>query len=209
MQPVSLRIGEGDEAGWHPSLVLDFREGEEITLGVPTHRGYEVRVEPGTTLDAQAVLPDGLRVFSATVLARVAEPVPALRVSWPQTVQRVQRRDAVRVEVMLPLEARVLDPEGEPRALAGSTIDVSEGGIRFSLPEALEPEREVELRIHLPAGAVDCAGRVLRAGVSEGAAPERRNWAAVAFAELPPAARRALSRHISEVQRERLRRGAA
>ena len=205
MQPVSLRVGEGEDGGWHPSLVLDSVEGREITLGVPTHRGYEVRVEPGATLSVQAVLPDGLRVFSATVLERVAEPGPGLRVTWPRSVQRVQRRDTVRVETTLPVEARVLDPGGEPRALAGSTIDVSEGGMRFSLAEAVEPEREMALRLGLPGGAVECAGRALRAGVDEAAPPERRHWAAVVFTELPAAARRELSRHISGVQHDRLR----
>lgn len=211
MQPVSLRIGEGDGAGWYPSLVLDFEEGREILVGAPTLRGQEVRVEPGTEVDVQATHPDGLRVFAARVVRRESEPGPALRLTWPEGVRRVQRREAVRVDVAVPVEVRAARSGDPPRTLAGTTVDLSERGMRVALPEAVEPGTELEVRLHLPGGALplECAGRALRGGEDRDAAAERRFWTAVELTSVPPTARRELTRFVFEVQREQLRRGVA
>lgn len=206
MQPVSLRIGEGEGAGWYPSRVLDFEEGRDVLVGAPVHRGREVRVEPGTAVDVQSTHPDGVRVFATAVVRREAEPGPALRLAWPASVQRVQRRGAVRVEVRVPVEVRAA-----AGTLAGTTTDLSESGMRVALPEPVEPGAELEARLHLAGDGppLECAGRALRGGETEDAAPGLRFWTAVEFTAVPPAARRDLARFIFETQRERLRGGAA
>jgi c-di-GMP-binding flagellar brake protein YcgR len=210
MQPVSLRVGEGEDTGWYPSLVLDFEEGGEILVGVPAHRGYEVRVERGTVVEVQTTQADGLRVFACAVLGRQVEPSPALRLGWPASVRRVQRRETVRVAVMVPVEVRFADADGEPRALPGSTMDLSEGGMRCALAEPVEPGTEMEVRVLLPGTApVECTGQVIRGGENEAAAAERRWWAAVAFTGASPAARRELTRFVFDTQREHLRKGVA
>ena len=45
----------------------------------------------------------------------------------------------------------VLDEDGSPRC-SGHAYDISEGGMRFELLDALEPGSTVELRIDLPGG---------------------------------------------------------
>lgn len=211
MQPVSLRIGEGEGAGWYPSQVLDFAEGRDILVGAPVHRGREVRVEPGTMVDVQSTHPDGVRVFVTAVVRREAEPGPALRLAWPASVQRVQRRGAVRVEVRVPVELRAAAAGALPRLLAGTTTDLSEGGMRVALPEPVEPGASLEARLHLPGDAapLECAGRALRGGETEDAAPGQRFWTAVEFTGVRHAARGELARFVFEAQRERLRGGAA
>lgn len=211
MQPLSLRVGGGEGPGWYPSRVLDFEEGREIRVAIPVLRGDEVPVEPGTVLDVRSTHPDGVHVFAATVLGRAAEPAPALVITWPQGVQRIQRRDAVRVEVRVRVEVWTGSPGGAPRELAGATTDLSEGGMRAALAEAVEAGTELEARLHLPGGVppVECAGRVVRGGESEGAADGERFWTAVEFTRVPPAARRELTRFVFGAQREQLRGGAA
>lgn len=211
MQPVSLRVGGGEGPGWYPSRVLDFEEGREIRVAVPVLRGDEVPVEPGTVLDVQSTHPDGVHVFAATVLRRVAEPGPALVITWPDSAQRVQRRDSVRVEAQVRVEVRTASPGGPARELDGTTLDLSEGGMRAAVPEPVEAGTELEARLHLPGGGppVECAGRAVRGGESEDAAPGGRFWTAVEFTSVPPAARRELTRFVFGVQREQIRGGAA
>ncbi|MEW5929675.1 MAG: PilZ domain-containing protein [Gemmatimonadota bacterium] len=211
MQPVSLRIGEGEGAGWYPSRVLDLEEGRDVLVGAPVHRGHEVRVEPGTAVDVQSTHPDGVRVFVSRVVRREEEPGPALRLAWPASVQRAQRRGAVRVEVRVPVELRAAAAGAPPRTLAGATTDLSEGGMRVALPEPVEPGAELEARLHLPGDAapLECAGRALRGGETEDAAPGLRFWTAVEFTAVPHAARRELARFVFDAQRARLRGGAA
>lgn len=210
MQPLSLEIGTEREAVWYPSLVLDFQEGREVVVGVPTERGYEVRVEPGTVVRVQTAHPDGLRMFSCTVLRREAEPSPRLRLSWPSAVERVQRRDNVRVEVMVDVRLHLHLPEEDPRTLSGLTTDLSAGGMRILLGEVLPPGTELEIRLLVPGGdELECTGEVLRTGENPGGAPGRRTWAAVRFTGLSPVVERELTRFIFDIQRERLRRGVA
>ncbi|HEX8273881.1 MAG TPA: PilZ domain-containing protein [Longimicrobiaceae bacterium] len=206
MQPVSLRIGEGEGAGWYPSRVLAFEDGRDILVGAPVHRGREVRVEPGTAVDVQSTHPDGVREFVTAVVRRESEPGPALRLAWPASVQRVQRRGAVRVEVAVRVELR-----WAAGALSGATTDLSEGGMRVALPEPVEPGTGLEARLHLSGDGppLECAGRALRGGETEGAAPGQRFWTAVEFTAVPPAARGELARFVFEAQGERLRGGAA
>jgi c-di-GMP-binding flagellar brake protein YcgR len=210
MQPVSLRIGEGEGAGWYPSRVLALEDGRDILVGAPMHRGREVRVEPGTAVDVQSTQPDGARVFVSAVVRRESEPGPALRLAWPASVQRVQRRGAVRVEVAVRVELRWAAAPGA-RTLAGVTVDLSEGGMRVALPEPVEPGTGLEARLHLSGDGppLECAGRALRGGETEDAAPGQRFWTAVEFTAVPPAARGELARFVFEAQRERLRGGAA
>lgn len=211
MQPVSLRVDGGESPGWYPSRVLDFEEGREIRVAAPMLRGDEVPVGPGTVLDVRSTHPEGVHVFEATVLRRAAEPDPALVISWPESAHRVQRRDSVRVETRVPVEVRTAPPGGPVRELAGTTLDLSEGGMRAAVPEPVEAGTELAARLHLSGDGppVECAGRAVRGGETGDAAPEGRFWTAVEFTSVAPEARLELTRFVFGVQREQLRGGAA
>jgi c-di-GMP-binding flagellar brake protein YcgR len=210
LQPLTLRLERDGDIVQYGSLVLDYTVGAELVIGVPMVGTKEVELPTGTQLQAISTHADGLRISTVVVQRRRELPSPCLYVSWPKEVRRVQRREHVRVEVLLP--ARVaLDVEGRaaPRPLSGQTLDLSAGGVRLALAEALPVEARVQVMLELPKGArVECPGRVVRAGENPRAAADRQHWVGIEFMEIREATRRELNRFIVDVQREQIRRGA-
>jgi c-di-GMP-binding flagellar brake protein YcgR len=208
MMPVSVREGDGNP--WYPSLVLDFREGEEIVIGVPMARGEEIPVEAGTRLQIQTMHRDGVRRFTTAVVRRRHVPSPCLYLTWPDEVQRIQRREHVRVEVTVPITARVANTENELQVLNGHTVDVSAGGVKFNLVSALTAGSVVELELSLPGNRMlACGARVVRSGESESAKGPKRYWAAAQFMGLTGAAQKDLTKFVFDAQRELIRKGLA
>ena len=85
LQPVSLRVGEGEAARWYPSLVLDFEEGKEVVVGVPMEGGYETRVEPGSVVSVPTRAPTASASSPRRCCAATPRPSPALASPGPRT----------------------------------------------------------------------------------------------------------------------------
>jgi c-di-GMP-binding flagellar brake protein YcgR len=208
LQPLTLEVVADDSASRYSSLVLDYTEGQEIIVGVPMVQGREIRLDAGTELTIFTSQADGLRIFSCTVLRRRELPSPCLYLSWPDSIRRVQRRENVRVEVLLPVTVQVQDDEQLPQVLHGSTRDLSAGGVQIGLSEAPQLSTPVEVRLHIEDdNAVVCEGRVVRVEANPRSTSERRYWVAIEFTALPENVRRPLTRFVFDVQREQMRRG--
>lgn len=208
MMPVSVRHAGREGLEWYPSLVLDFREGEEIVIGVPMAGGEEIVVEVGTQLQVQTMHRDAVRRFTTAVVRRRHVPSPCLYLTWPDEVQRIQRREHVRVEVTVPVAVRM--PNGEQKApvVSGYTADLSAGGVRLNLPQALPSGPDVVLELNLPGTrTLVCEARVVRSGESESARGPKRYWASAQFKGLSGAAQKDLTKFVFDVQRELIRKG--
>ena len=120
----------------------------------------------------------GLFGFVATVAGARIEPEPELVVTWPQRVERVQRRHWVRLDVRLPVRVhRRGDP---PQVLEGRTLDVSGGGCRVLLAEAVPPGELVRVELAFPGWQAQATGRVVRVERGDGFT------AALEFVEIDP-----------------------
>jgi c-di-GMP-binding flagellar brake protein YcgR len=216
MQPVLIEVPTGDNAGTYPSLILDFAEGETIVAGVPLERGREVRLEPGAAVNVQIARPDGVHVLRSTVIRRDSRG-PSLHLRWPELSERVQRRNHVRVEVVVRtiVSVRVPQPAGEDspstdRVITAVTADLSAGGARLDLHEPLEPDAQIRLSLELPdAGAQSSEARVVRGGEHPAIAQGRRFWAAIEFVGMMESVRKEITRFVFDVQRDKLRKGVA
>ena len=208
MMPIQLQVGEGAE--WLPSLVVDFREGEELVVGIPTVRGVEVPVEQGDRLAIQTMHPDGIRRFSSEVLHRRNLPAPCLYLKWPddEQVERIQRRQHVRVQTLVPTTVRRKGGAESRRSIEGSTTSLSAGGARLSLPVPLAVNSYVDVELHLPEQrTLVCGARVVTSGEAKNQPRSRGFWAALQFIGVQHEARRELTRFVFDVQREQLRKG--
>jgi c-di-GMP-binding flagellar brake protein YcgR len=216
MQPVLLEVPTGENSGTYPSLILDFSEGETIVIGVPLERGREVRIGPGSLVFVQISRPDGVHVLRSEVIRREPQG-PSLHLQWPQRSERVQRRNHVRVDVMVRTHVWLRDPlaSGDDagaaeRLVTGVTTDLSAGGARLNLPEALERDSQLRLSLHLP-GAGDQASeaRVVRTGENRDAASGQHFWNAVEFVGMLESVRKEITRFVFDVQRDQIRKGVA
>lgn len=210
MQPLSIRAAKSEDTGWASSLVLDFEEGAGLVIGAPMDQGSEVKFDPGTPVQVEIPLADGLRRFSAVVHGPGAG-VPSLRLSWPEGAERIQRRDNVRVPVTFRVEIAEIRPDGRlADKTLGISIDLSAGGARIAVPRAIEPGTTLELTLHLPEhGLQKTDGRVVRRGEIHHAAGENRYWIAVEFSRIAAAVERDVTRFVFDVQRDQMRKGIA
>lgn len=80
-------------------------------------------------------------------------------------VERIQRREFVRVDAHVPVSVRGID---EPLGGETNTLDVSGGGIRISDPWSLPLGLEVRVELAVPDGeAVHAIGRVVRVAAED------------------------------------------
>lgn len=165
-QPVEVTFLEPERRGPLRTYVLAADE-ERVVLALPiVHRrwivppaGSPVRVVYRDPADDRA--DRGLYGFETVVIKASVEPEPELHLAAPRRIERVQRRNWVRLDVSLPVRvARVDAPDGGWNA---RTCDLSGGGLRLRCDELLQPGELVALRVSFPGGWEAAArGRVVR-----------------------------------------------
>ncbi|HET8653933.1 MAG TPA: PilZ domain-containing protein [Longimicrobiaceae bacterium] len=209
MHPLSIRRADIGQAYWLVSLIIDFVEGKELVVGVPLDQGKEVRLEPGTRVDVEVPHPDGLRRYTAVVQSRSASAPPSLRLSWPGGMQRIQRRNAVRVPTTFHVDAGVPGETGaHPTRVRGLTNDLSSGGARISVPCEIPLRANLDIQLHLPdIGCRAVEARVVRRGETRLPQAEYPHWIAVEFTAVTESVRRDITNYVFDVQREQLRKG--
>ena len=184
-QPVVLHV----HAGGVPlvAAVGEVRPGETLALRWPP-RAPVGSWFPGAVLEGECGLPDGLWRFRAHV-SRWSEERRSLVLHWPFEMVRVQRRDHARVRATTPARLRV--PGTTAPELPCRTYDVSTGGVRLLAESAVAEGQSVVVELDLPAGRIECLGRVVRTG-QEGAGV----WIAVEWTAPTPETVRAISRFV-------------
>lgn len=209
MQPISVQTTPSPGGSWYPSMIMDYEEGEWISIGVPMSGGAEVPLRTGATVHLQLVRSDGLRRFQSVVRGRSGGEgtAPHVTLDWPRDVEKIQRRDNVRVDAAYPVRLRVRSAdESLAEEMSGMTVDLSAGGVRVRMPAEVPDHATVEIRIQFPFGERTCGARVVRGGDLPHARSELRHWLALELTDVDPAARRDITRFIFDLQRELLRR---
>ena len=117
----------------------------EITISWPTSRGIRAPVHDGDILSLFYTDTHAVYLLDACVLRRLPEPIPLVVARAAGSVQRIQRREYVRVPAMVDvrLSARVITAKPSRDAEAGTdfittrTLDISGGG--FAINHAASP----------------------------------------------------------------------
>jgi hypothetical protein len=93
------------------------------------------------------------------------------------------RRFHHRADVHLTIDS-VLQRASGASHFTTETLDISEGGAKIRVPEALSPGQAIFLQIHLPDGTDHyCRGRVQRSASAPEGTDDTGAWAAVQFIE--------------------------
>src|SRR5680860_290428 len=172
MMPVSDAFQKDGETTEFASVILDFAEDEFMVIGAPIQTDHGIddsdedddAIDPddteavnesepilipeaGDEITIEITLPDGIRRFTSVVESEVVGP-PGIRVEWPSSAERIQRRDYVRIDCFLETEVRFGELESEDeRTIDACATDLSGGGARLTMTEAPEPETRIHLRI--------------------------------------------------------------
>ncbi len=87
--------------------------------------------------------------FFTTYRDKAMDTIPVWIVDMPDTVERHQNREFVRVHVIMPIKVRMMDEDGALGPLTKTTtVDISGGGVAFSWPKRVKEGTSVAIEIN-------------------------------------------------------------
>lgn len=207
-EQVSMRPEGGDR--WETTAVQDVRDGMmAVSTPGPSYGAGHIR--PGQRWVVRYF--DEMREYRFTARIRSVQRTP-VALAWlelPAQVEEIQRRQHVRLPVILPAHVWVEagEEEGDTPGLPASTVDISAGGVQLRLADALPAAGSYRVAIELAEGPVTARARRVRS-VERRLPDGRCHWDyGFAFVEIDPADQDRIVRFIFTEQRRLRRQGLA
>jgi len=156
-------------------------------LSMPSYKGINVVLSPGTKVLVRFILEGGVYQFFAIYIEHRYAPIPVWVVGPPFDIKQIQRRSFYRLDAHFPVALRLREAvnkdASEPVILQLYSKDISGGGIRVFSKEALSVGTEVAVELLLPTQVVvPTQGKVVRL---EAAAPESTiYWVSIEFVDI-------------------------
>ena len=136
----------GEEA-WK-SVIQDVND-ESFFISIPMEKGEYIKFNNGSTLLMHNYIKDGsyLYKFTCKVKGRAKSGLtPLYELSLPEKVERIQRREFVRINVVAPIEYKIEKNE-DNKFLKGILLDISGGGLRFATDNKINVGEVIELKL--------------------------------------------------------------
>ena len=136
----------GEEA-WK-SVIQDVND-ESFFISIPMEKGEYIKFNNGSTLLIHNYIKDGncLHKFTCKVKGRAKSGLtPLYELSLPEKVERIQRREFVRINVVAPIEYKIEKNE-DNKFLKGILLDISGGGLRFATDNKINVGEVIELKL--------------------------------------------------------------
>lgn len=213
-QKITLIVDEAPYNGEYQSRIEDLNK-DWVSIAYPTQSGVLVPIRVGTKV--RVIVTDELAAYDFTgfVESRETQPIPVLKIAIPAEVKRIQRREYVRLDVILP--ATIFLGVTDSMGFKTETLDVSGGGCKLAISEyhyqllydylkqqekprfrilfEVTDERDNQINIH-------CLGKLQRKGELE-----RKSWIAVEFRRIDKKTREEIIRFVYRKQLEQRNRG--
>lgn len=203
---VELEVHDPDFEGKYASRVMDVTK-KEIELMAPTEKGELVPIRRKTKVTIDYIGQRAMYRFDSIITRRFRDPVAGIAIKKPRRVERIQRREFVRLEINIPIKYRLSVEEGEPEEFKKSyTIDLSGGGLRFISDEKLPEDEFLEIRL-----GMDRVNEVIFGKIARVAQTEDNDGYEIGleFKSLSPATQDEIVSWIFNKQREMIRKGLA
>ncbi|WP_415536605.1 flagellar brake protein [Dehalobacter sp. 4CP] len=136
---VQIVVPEGEYQGRYKTRVEEVGQ-KIITIGVPVAGGQFIPLREGTQLEVVFVDDLSAYSFSTVLIKRLSVPIPTFIIEFPEKISKVQRRKYVRVQVVSPLQYRIVERNGLGIEQKGFMHDLSGGGLLFHARECI-PEK--------------------------------------------------------------------
>ncbi|MEW5770123.1 MAG: flagellar brake protein [Pseudomonadota bacterium] len=130
MQPLQ----EGQTERW-TVRVIGLLKGKSLLVTAPVVDGKLIFIKDGQTFLVRAFSGLNVCAFKARVLKSQLQPYPYLHLSWPDSVQAMRIRKAMRAPVNIIVA--VLDTEDGRQSGSGKIVDISVGGAKLLAPTRL------------------------------------------------------------------------
>jgi c-di-GMP-binding flagellar brake protein YcgR len=122
----------------YKSLIAEV-DTDSLSITVPFRQGGQMAFDRGCKLRVEFAVKDAIYSFEATVINRKkSNQVPLLVINRPTMFSRRQRRDFVRLPLLLPVSFRVISSNDDSsnakisEVITGKTVDISGGGLQVA-----------------------------------------------------------------------------
>lgn len=197
-------ISEREYEGTYLCKIEDIEAKKELHITLPMEKGRIIPLRVGTAVRINITEKDGVYSFTENIIKRVTTPYAHFIINYPKKIERVQRRNYVRMLLNVPVEM-VTEDEVVHR---GVSIDVSGGGmlIAFAKKE-FTLNTNVTLRFKLTNGNDYCGikGVIKREREFEpvDGVPNSKKGYGIDFTEIDQKKREEIISYLFELQRER------
>ncbi len=172
-----------------PNLEQYHSRIEDITdkhmiIAMPMRKGHPVLPQAESSFYGKVFADNAVYQFSSTFLDKGITPFPVWIVSLPRDIKKIQQRSFVRLNTALRVRMTLLsskdNSDEEPISEVVLTKDISGGGIRLIVKEALPIGTKLKLSFDIPGfGPVQVDGEVIR--VEQSTVNLRAYWLGVRF----------------------------
>ena len=139
---------------------------DSFFISIPMEKGYYVKFENGERLTVYCYWENtSVYKFESKVLGREkCGNMPLYKLTLPEKVEKIQRREYVRINVISPIEIISKDKKGH-----GLLLDISGGGMKITTEEKLSKEDLIDIKLKsLESGQeIIISGSVVRANRDE------------------------------------------
>ncbi len=200
---VELVVSEGEYEGIYRTRIEEVGE-RIIAVGAPYDHGEIVPLREGTTVKLTFWDEAAAYSFEGKIMQRIAVPIPMFVLELPDSVDKVQRRNYVRVPAFYPVSFRAVTKEGLSDLQKGTMVDLSGGGLRFLTKERVENKDLLYVLIELPVGELKTPVRVCRAEKIE---DSKHYTVSVEFHDIAERERDQIIRCVFDIQRAMRKKG--
>jgi len=192
--------------GVYPSRVEEVVE-EGVCLAVPIKHGALIPLRIGDVVRVYFMQDQEVYCLKTDIIGRKQNRVPVVVLAHSQDVEKVQRRNWVRIEIGLPVTFYFSDGQFE-KVEEGRTLNLSGGGVLFvTRADWLKIGSQIRIRLELPGREPFISPAIVRRIVPPEEKESRGYRVACEFVDIKEGQRDALVKFIFEVQRERLKKG--
>jgi c-di-GMP-binding flagellar brake protein YcgR len=204
---VQVSVVDDPNSRAYPSRVEDI-VGQKVNIAWPTDNGARVPFHQGEKLFLAYLRKDAVYGIEVVVDNTMHSPIPMLVVHSTTGVQRIQRREFVRVAAMLPVElSGKLAPDetsakgSQVLIIKAHTNDLSGGGLSIQHKSPLPIGAVFETKLTLPGVApLNLLAKVVRQESKLDAYQSRIFRVGLAFLSINEGARSRIIRYVLEVQ---------
>jgi c-di-GMP-binding flagellar brake protein YcgR len=189
---------------------------ERISISWPTEAGMRIPFHKKENLFLSFTRQDAVYGFHASVTETIQGPIPMLILHATGEIQRIQRREYVRVISLVPVELSAVmttpsnSEDSQPNVLSirTNTVNISGGGIAIHHKSPVPLGIIFQLALTLPGHhePLQLSARVVRNEAREDVNKNRFFLVGLQFLSIPERLRSRIVRHVFDVQKAALAR---
>ena len=149
----------------YKSLIQDINK-DELIISIPVADGIYLTIKNGEKIDQYYYDDKGnIYKYTTTVLGRIVENgMPFYKLSLPFNIEKIQRRDYVRVNMINEITYMTEDSDDIKKGLI---LDLSGGGARIKIKEKLSKNDIILVNLNLEGSSLSLKGQIVRVDLTE------------------------------------------